>query len=418
MAEQKRIAIIGGGIIGLSAAYFLQADGHEVTILEKDDIGAGSSRHNAGLVVPSHFVPLAAPGMVRLALRWMFNPESPLYVKPRLDVDLMTWLWHFAASCTRKKATRAMPLLRDLSLASYGLYEEMSDRGGLKFGLEKKGLLMLFRTEHGKRGTVGTAATAASIGVDARVLNKAGLQELEPHVTYRATGGVYYPGDAHLVPAAFLECLRDLLLERGVNILTSRSVVGFETRPALISGVRTSDGMVKADEYVLAGGAWSPEIIRDLRLRFPMQAGKGYSITVPATREGPRIPCLLEEARVAVTPMGDQIRFAGTMELTGMTSDINLRRVHALLRAVPKYFENLHPSVEHASTVWSGLRPCTPDGLPYIGRFRGFDNLIAATGHAMIGVSLAPITGRLVAEIVNQKIPSVDLLLMRPDRYA
>jgi D-amino-acid dehydrogenase len=418
MAEQKRVLIIGGGIIGLSAAYFLQADGHEVTVLEKDEVGSGSSLHNAGLVVPSHFVPLAAPGMVGLALRWMLNPESPLYVKPRLDVDFMTWLWHFALACREKAVVKAMPLLRDLSLASLALFEEMSRTGGVEFDFQKKGLLILFRTEHGKKGALKTASRAGAIGIQARVLNKIELQELEPHPVFGATGGVYYPGDAHLVPATFLERLRERLLQRGVRILSSTSVVGFDTRPALIAGVRTPHGTMNADEYVLSGGAWSAEIIRDLRLRFPLQAGKGYSVTVPMTPGSPRIPCLLEEDRVAVTPMGEYLRFAGTMELSGMDGVITDRRVRALLRAVPRYFENLHPSVDDATTVWSGLRPCTPDGLPYIGRFRGFDNLIAATGHAMIGISLAPITGKLVAEVVNRQIPSVDLLLLRPDRYA
>lgn len=417
MKIRRHIIVIGGGAIGLSAAHFLNESGHDVTLIDRGDLGGGSSLHNAGLVVPSHFVPLAAPGMVRAGLKWMFSPDSPFYIKPRLDADLMTWLWHFAAASTARRAMRAMPLLRDLSNASFALFEGMSRLDGMDFSFTKNGLLMLFRTGEGRASAVETAGEASRIGIEARVLDAAGLHDLEPEVTFRATGGVYYPGDAHMTPALFVEQLAASLARRNVRLLTSTPVLGFETRPGGIEAVRTPKGRLAADEFVLAGGAWSPAIVRDLRLRLPVQAGKGYSITVPRSAVHPRIPSILEEARVAVTPMGDRLRIAGTMELAGLDTSITMRRVHAMIGAVPRYIAGLNPvQTEHAE-IWEGLRPCTPDGLPFIGRFRRFENLIAATGHAMIGISLAPVTGKLVAEIVNGQIPAIDLHLLRPDRY-
>jgi D-amino-acid dehydrogenase len=229
---------------------------------------------------------------------------------------------------------------------------------------------------------------------------------------------VYYPDDAHLTPALFLSALRARLLAANVRFLTSTSVLGFDTRPGSINALRTSRGEVAADEFVLAAGAWSPGLLRDLRLRLPVQPGKGYSVTLRNSGIRPRIPMILEEARIAVTPMGETLRLAGTMELSGMETGINARRVRAILKAAPQYLGNLKAADPGAAGQWAGLRPCTPDGLPFIGRFRQYDNLIAATGHAMVGVSLAPVTGKLVAEIVSGKVPSIDLHLLRPDRYA
>jgi len=414
----KKIIVIGGGAVGLCAAHYLCEAGCEVTVLEMDSIGSGSSLHNAGLVVPSHFIPLASPGVLSLGLRWMLNPESPFYVKPRLDGELASWLWHFLVASTERRVERAMPLLRDMSQLSLSLFEDLAGLPQMEFGFQKRGLLMLWRTAHGRASTVKTAEQAKRIGIEARVLDRDGLHELEPGVRFNASGGVYYPGDAHLTPALFLEQLRELLARQNVQFFTSTRVTGFNTRPAAISSVRTTSGTFSADEYVLASGAWSPGVLKSLRIALPLEAGKGYSATVYQGAVRVHIPCLLEEDRVAVTPMGDRLRFAGTMELAGLDTSINLRRVNAILRAVPRYIAALEPAAAEYAEVWGGLRPCTPDGLPFIGRFQRWENLIAATGHAMIGISLAPITGKLVTEIVHGQIPSIDLHLLRPDRYS
>ena len=414
----KHVLVIGGGAVGLCTAHYLRASGCSVTIVERGEIGEGSSLHNAGLVVPSHFVPLAAPGMVMLGLRWMLRPDSPFYIRPRLDPDLLTWLWQFALASSARQTERAVILLRDMSIASLALYEELAARTDLDFEFRKNGLLMLFRTSHGREGSLKMAAQASRIGIEARVLSREALHELEPGVRFNAAGGVYYPGDAHLTPAMFVDSMREHVIASGVRFIHSARVTGFVTRPSGITAVTTTSGTYPADEFVLAGGSWSPLIVRSLRLRIPMQPGKGYSVTVKNPPVLPRIPMLLEEARVAVTPMGERLRFSGTMELSGYDTSINARRVRALLAAVPAYLGGLEAPQLATGETWAGLRPCTPDGLPFIGRFRRCENLIAATGHAMVGMSLAPVTGKLVTEIVHGRIPSIDLHLLRPDRYA
>jgi D-amino-acid dehydrogenase len=414
----KQILVIGGGAAGLCAAHYLRASGCDVTVVERGEIGEGSSLHNAGLVVPSHFVPLAAPGVVAQGLRWMLRPGSPFHIRMRLDPDLLTWLWQFARASRPRRSDRVIPLLRDLGTASLALYEDLAAIPGMDFQFRKNGLLMLFRTPHGRETLLKAARLASGIGIEADVLNRAQIQELEPGVSFSATGGVYYPGDAHITPAMFVESLRRRLIVQGVRFLGSTSVTGFLTRPSGIGAVRTTSGTMEADEFVLACGAWSPSVASSLRLRIPMQAGKGYSVTVKNPPVMPGMPMLLEEARVAVTPMGGRLRFSGTMELAGLDGSINTVRVRALLRSVPAYLGGLDPVLLERGEIWAGLRPCTPDGLPFIGRFRLYENLIAATGHAMVGMSLAPITGKLVAEIVEGRIPSIDLHMLRPDRFA
>lgn len=413
----KHILVIGGGAVGLCAAHYLRESGCDVTIVERGEIGEGSSLHNAGLIVPSHFVPLAAPGMVMLGLRWMLRPDSPFYIKPRLDPDLLTWLWQFARASTTRRMERSMVLLRDMSIASLALYGELAAIRGMEFEFRKNGLLMLFRSSHGRDGSLKAAGQASKIGIEARVLTRDQIQELEPGVSFNAKGGVFYPGDAHLTPAMFVDRLREHVIARGVRFVGSARVTGFVTRPSGITAVTTTGGTFAAEEFVLAGGSWSPQIVRSLRLQIPMQPGKGYSVTLKAPPIRVRIPMLLEEARVAVTPMGGRLRFSGTMELAGLDSSVSMRRVRALLGSVPSYIGGLDPLAMEQGEIWAGLRPCTPDGLPFIGRFRNFDNLIAATGHAMVGISLAPVTGKLVTEIVHGRIPSIDLHLLRPDRY-
>jgi D-amino-acid dehydrogenase len=431
------VVIIGGGAIGLCTAYFLLRRGASVTLLDPDTSDDGTSYGNAGLVVPSHFVPLAAPGIISQGLRWLLNPESPFYIKPRLSLDLIRWLWHFRSASTEAHVERTMGILRDMHIASQKLYETLADTWQSGFEYQRHGLLMLFLSEKGRQSCVHEADLAEALGVEARLLSTAGLRNVEPGVGFHARGGLYFPGDAHLSPAKFMHALVGECHKAGITIIPSSRAEGFEVGSRRITGVRTATGIVRGDTFVLAGGAWSGEIARKLGLRLPLQPGKGYSITLPPLSQPVSVPMILTEARVAVTPFAEGVRFAGTMELAGLDRTINIRRVRAILKAVPKYLDldldlnldlnfNLIPNLDaprppgatHApAKVWVGLRPCAPDGLPYVGRFMQYPNLIAATGHAMIGISLAPVTGRLVAEIVGEEKPSVPTTLMSPDRY-
>lgn len=419
MKTNTDILIIGGGSIGVCCAHYLSEAGRDVVLVDKDDVCAGSSYGNQGLIVPSHSIPLAAPGVIGKALRWMFDPDSPFYIKPRLDLELARWLLEFQAACTRARMQPSLAALRDLNLASAALFVEIAAIDGLDFGFERKGGLMVYATEKGLEGGIREAGILSERGIRTEILDPGGLRRLDPAANYRAAGAVYYPQDAHLVPAKFVSGLARHISgnDRRVKIHPSTEVIGFQRRNSRIRTVVTTRGEFCANEVVLAGGAWSPLIADELGINLPIQPAKGYSVTFERPDRCPTVPASLSEAKVAVTPMGDMLRFGGTLELAGLDLSINKRRVAAILNAVPRYLPDLKPSrMKHVET-WRGLRPCTPDGLPFLGRSPTYENLTVAAGHAMIGISLGPVTGKLVSQVVTRQTPSIDIEPLRVDRF-
>ncbi len=415
----KRVLIIGGGVIGLSVAHECARRGLKVTLLERNDADRDScSVSNAGMVVPSHFVPLAAPGMVALGLKWMWNPESPFYIKPRLDAELFAWGHKFWRAANPEHVARSAPLLRDLSFASRAWFEEFAAITENSVSLVTKGLIMLCKTPHTLEEEARFAARANQLGVPAQVMDAKQLAQLDPGVTMDVAGGVYFPKDCHLNPARFLATLEAECVTLGVEFSWNSEVTGWRIAGDWINAVLTSRGEFSGDEIVLCGGSWSPVVARGLGLNIPIQAGKGYSLTLSKPRQLPQICAILTEARVAVTPMDGALRVGGTMEIAGLNEDINPVRVQGIIKAVPKYYPEFRTADFAGIQPWRGLRPCSPDGLPYVGRTSKFTNLTLATGHAMMGLSLAPVTGKLVGEIICGDQPSHDLSLLSPNRYA
>jgi D-amino-acid dehydrogenase len=413
------VVIIGGGIVGLATALYATRRGHRVTIVDRAAApGGGCALGSAGMIVPSHFIPLAAPGMVALGLKWMLSPESPFYIRPRANMDLIRWGWQFMRAANAAHVARSAPLLRDLHLASRACYEEWSDDFRDAFGLAKRGLLMLCKTEHGLHEEVKTAQVARELGVPAEVLDRAQTEALEPALRFDIAGAVYYPRDCHLSPERLMAALAHAVNDAGAELLWETSVTRWHTNGACVERIETNRGDFAADEFVLAAGVWSSDVAEQLGVRVPMQAGKGYSITLQAPPRLPSICAILTEARVAVTPMGNALRVGGTMEIGTNSDTIDPARVRGITRSVPEYFPDFSIDDFRDAPVWSGLRPCSPDGLPYVGRFARYTNLSAATGHSMMGVSLAPITGKLMAEILSDEQPSIDLGLLDPDRFA
>jgi D-amino-acid dehydrogenase len=410
------VVVIGGGVIGVCSAHYLSRAGLAVTLLEKADVCAGSSYGNGGLVVPSHCVPLAAPGVWLKGLRWMWNPESPFYIKPRLDPALAAWLWKFRAACTAAHVARAVPVLRDLSYASLALFRELADTPGLEFAYRQDGALAVFRTAEGHEAAVKQAALLGEAGIATKVLDGAEARALEPSLRPEVIGGVLYPEDAHLVPDRFVKGLARVAEAGGARIQAGTEVLGFRTRGRRIVAVETTRGDVEADEVVLAAGSWSPGLGRALGLDLPIQPAKGYSVTYARPEAGPRLPLMLGEAKAGITPMGDTLRFAGTLELAGLDLAIDRRRVGAIVRSAGQYIRGVDGL--RLLEIWRGLRPVTPDGLPILGRPARFENLVLATGHAMIGVSLGPVTGKLVAQLCAGEPPMVDLQALDPARFA
>ena len=411
----KSVTILGAGVIGLSTALYCARRGMRVTIIDqKPRQRDGCSFGNAGMIVPSHFIPLAAPGMVALGLKWMWNPESPFYIKPRLDADLMSWGLHFWKAATKARVEAAAPVLRDLSLLSRECFETL----GLDFGLVKRGLLMLCKKQQTLDEEAHMAEKANALGIPAEVLDAKATAALDPAVTMDICGSVFFPKDCHLAPGSFISAVEAELVRLGVTFLWETEVSGFKTESGALRALKTSRGEIESDEVVLSGGVWSAQLAKELDLKLPMQAGKGYSLTLANPTQLPELCSICTEARLAVTPMDGALRVGGTMEMAGIDESITQRRVRGITRAFPQYF----PAFEEADFAevkpWSGLRPVSPDGMPYIGRTKRWKNLTVATGHAMMGLSLAPATGRIVSELLADEKSSVKLDLMSPDRFA
>jgi D-amino-acid dehydrogenase len=412
----RHIVILGAGVVGLCAAYFAQRRGWRVTIIERGAAQRDSCSYgNAGMIVPSHFIPLAAPGMVALGLRWMFDAESPFYIRPRCDFDLAAWAFHFWRAATPEHVRRAAPLLRDLSFASRAAFVEMQALG---FGLETRGLLMLCKRAETLEEEAHTAAHARALGVPAEVLDARAAAVLDPAVTMDIAGAVYFPRDGQLDPGRFMDVLQREVTAGGAEFLWETEATGWRHDVWRIRAVQTTRGEIAGDEFLLAGGAWSANLVRALRLRLPMQAGKGYSLTLAQPRQLPSICAIFTEARVAVTPMGGRLRFGGTMEIAGLDESITARRVQGIIKAVPDYYPAFAIEDFAGVTPWRGLRPCSPDGLPYLGRTSAYENLLIATGHAMMGLSLGPVTGQIIAALLEEEPTGYDLALLDPDRFA
>ena len=416
MSTHADVLVIGGGIVGVSAAYYLAREGLNVHLVEQGDIAAGSSYGNAGLVTLAHSTPLPSPAALQKGLRWMLDPTSPLYIKPRPDLGLFSWLWRFRAACSEEAFRRAVPVLGALSRLSLDLYRQLLDEEDIDAIFEQQGLLLIYLTEEGFEEDQQFAASMREFGLTSDVLTGDEVRERVPQARADVVGGVYYHDDAHIDPAGLTRALAERARARGATLHTRTEVLGLEVQNGQVARVRTTRGDFTADHVVLAAGAWSPLLARDAGLRLPIQAAKGYSITVRRPQDFPEVPIILEEAKVAVTPMGDWLRFAGTLELAGLDMRINPTRVKAIKQGVRRYLQ-VNPDAEPLVELWRGLRPCTPDGYPIIGRAPRVSNLIIAAGHCMLGITQGPGTGKLVADLVVGRDPSVDITPFAPSRF-
>ncbi|WP_035334771.1 FAD-dependent oxidoreductase [Dokdonia sp. PRO95] len=411
----KNVIIIGGGIIGLSCAYFLQKSGHQVTVIDQSKMDGGASYVNAGYMSPSHLVPLAAPGVMRQGIKWMFNKKSPLYIKPRLEADFLKWSLAFNKSCTQKHVNRAVPVMKEIAVLGRDLYHQIKQEEGFSFHLEKKGLLMLCQTEETLHHEDELVQIAIKEGLSARVITAQDVKKMMPDATLDIVGASYFECDHHSTPGEFMAEMKAHLLSKGVVIRQEEKVIDLEINNGKITSVKTDKEVLKTDEVVMAAGSWTSTLSRKLNINLLLQAGKGYRIQT--TKEtGITYPSILAEAKVAITPMNGFTRFAGTMEIAGINHTISKARVDAIADGVNKYFSEVHITAEEKAGATCGLRPVSADGMPYIGKSSKCKNLTIATGHAMMGWTLGPSTGKLVQEIVDEVTPSMDMAMFHPDR--
>ena len=398
MAEESDVLVVGGGAVGVCTAYYLARKGCRVTLIEKGEICSGCSYGNACMIVPSHAMPVPAPGVIGKSLKWMLREDSPLLIRPRVDWQLLLWLLQFAASCRHRPMERAIPVLRDLGRASLLLFQELAATEELSFDFEQRGLMSVYTTAAGLEEGRAEAEIMARHDLDLKVLTGDQARELEPALNRRVVGALYSAEDAHGNSHRFVTGLGEALGKHGVTVREGTEVTGWLLEGGRPAGVRTEHGDFRAREIVLAMGSWTPLLAGDLGVRVPVQAGKGYSLTVDRPALSPKIPFIHAERKVAVTPIGNRLRFAGTMEFAGIDLSLNPTRTEAIRRGALEVF----PGAENPSNVerWCGLRPCTPDGLPIIDRFPRHPHLYLSTGHAMLGYTHGPVSGKLMAEMV------------------
>ncbi len=411
----KEVIVIGGGIIGLCSAYYLHKEGHQVTIIDQSSMDYGASYVNAGYLTPSHIIPLAAPGVMKKGLKWMFNPSSPLFIKPRLNADFLRWSWAFNKSCSVKNVERSITAIKDINIMGRDLYSEIKQQEKFKFQLERKGLLMLCQTEKMLEEEVSVAKIAEKEGLPVRELSLNELKALEPNVQCNAKGAVLYECDGHTTPQLFMEEMKAYLKASGVTFHKNEKVYDITIEDEKIIAIQTKNKTYKADEFVLAAGSWSNILSKKLGIKLLLEAGKGYRINSERNL-GITMPTILAEAKVAITPMQGFTRFAGTMEIAGINHNINKVRVEAIAKATHNYYPDIELSTQEKNDAACGLRPVSPDGMAYIGKSSKCKNLTIATGHAMMGWSMGPSTGKLVSEIISDKKPSLHLDVFHPDR--
>ncbi|MFT3680243.1 MAG: FAD-dependent oxidoreductase [Ferruginibacter sp.] len=410
--------IIGGGITGLCSAYYLQQTGWNVTVIDKTDLSDNCSYGNLGMIVPSHFVPLAAPGMVSQGIKWMFNSRSPFYVKPSLNSNLISWGLKFLKSATVKNTEQAALPLRDINLLSKTLYEELSSQPGFDFAMEKKGIIMYFKTAKTGEEEIHLAEKARSMGLDAAALDQKELQALEPETALDVLGGIHYRCDAHLYPNFLMQQLLTHLKKAGVHIETNSTVESITTVDGLIKKINCGEKAFEGDIVLFAAGAWLPQLTKMAGIHLPLMPGKGYSVTYKDPVKKLNIPAILCEARVAITPMNGYMRYGGTMEIAPVNNKINMKRVEGIIHSVPEYFPGIRLNMPAEKDVWYGFRPCTPDGVPYIGFSKQIKNLLIVGGHAMSGLSLGPATGKLISELANNRKTSINMSIFNPGRFS
>jgi D-amino-acid dehydrogenase len=406
-AATGRVIVIGGGVIGAACAHYLSQSGWRVTILDQGRFGEGCSHANCGLVCPSHVLPLAEPGAVGRTLRAMLSPGSPFSIRPRIDLALWGWLFQFARRCNRQAMLEAGRAIQALLRSSRGLYDELIRCERLDCEWETRGLLFVFQTGRAfDHFEDMVKQVREEFGVDATPYAGETVTALEPALKPGLAGGWHYASDAHLRPDKLLTAWRQALEKRGVRVQEDCKVTGWVREQGRARAVQTSRGEQPAEAFVVATGAWTPFLSRELGCTIPIQPGKGYSITMPRPAKCPTLPLLFEEHRVAVTPFRSGYRLGSIMEFAGYDTTLPRARLDLLKSGASHYLQE--PYCDPVEEEWFGWRPMTPDSVPIVDRSPTLANVWIAAGHNMLGLSMAPATGKLIAELIQGVPPHLD----------
>jgi D-amino-acid dehydrogenase len=413
---QPDVIVVGSGIIGIACAHYLNADGLQVTVIDQGTIGGACSHGNCGYICPSHVLPLTEPGAIGTALKSLFNPNAPFRVKPRCSPALLKWMWQFARRCNRRQMLAAGQHLKTILDASMQEYRRLMREEGLQCEWKETGLLYVLQTAHGMQEFAQhDRLLTEHFGVVARRIEGHDLIQFDPALKPGLAGAFHYPDDTSLRPDLLNASWSRRLQERGVTFLERCQLLRLEKSNGRISQLVTSRGTLAADRFVIATGAWSSLLSSELECPIPIEQGKGYSVTMARPSPCPRYPMLFPEHRVGVSPFDQGYRLGSMMEFAGFDSSIPARRIQQLHDAAAHYLAS--PAPTGTLQTWYGWRPMTWDSLPIIGRTPRLQNVFLATGHNMLGMSLATATGKLIAELMAGRMTHIDPTAFSPQRF-
>lgn len=417
MENKTSVIIVGGGINGLCTAYFLEKKGYKVTLIDKDAIENNCSFGNMGYISPSHFVPLASPGIVAEGLKYMLDKKSPFYIKPRLDFGFMKWALAFYRSSNQKTADKNAGPLVELLHLSRKLMDDIGEELGDVFDMEAKGIMMMCHSKDAFEKQRALAEVAKSHNLDTIVLEREALQEYEPDVELDIYGSVLYTDDAHTDPGKLMRALTKNLAAKDINFQLNATVTGFEKKGKKVTGVITDKGTFQGDYIVLTPGSWLGELTKKLGHELMIQGGKGYSTTYDYVEKNIKYPAILVDGRCAITPWGHRLRIGGTMEFSGLNDKVLMNRMQGIFDSIKKFYPGLQIDFPSPDKIWTGLRPVSPDGLPYVGYLNSYQNVLVGGGHAMLGLTAGAGTGQILSQLINKEDTAIDIEHFRSDRF-
>ncbi len=415
-ARSETVIIVGGGIVGIGCAHYLQKAGFDVTVIDRAGIGQACSHGNCGMICPSHVLPLNEPGALREGVLSLLNPSAPLRIRLQMRLDLYRWLLQFARRCTHRQmleaGQRLLPILES-SIDEYRtLFAELPAAGQWK----ENGLAYVFREQPSLDAFAQTdQLLSETYGITARRIESAELSAFDPALRSDLAGAYVYDHDGSVRPDRLVHDWSTLLAHNGVELVERCGLEAVRKSGNSIESLQTSNGEMKADHFVFALGAWSSKWSDALSCQLPVEPGKGYSVTMSRPEICPRHPMLFPERRIGVTPFDDGLRIGSMMEFVGWDSTIPPQRIQQLQESAAPYL--VTPVGGEVHETWFGWRPMTWDSLPIIGRVPELDNAFLATGHNMLGLSMATATGRLIAELIQEHPTHINARAFSPDRF-
>lgn len=399
----ERVVVVGAGIVGLWTAYELQRRGMDVVVIDKGELGSGSSIGNAGWVIPARTLPMPSPGLHWEGLRMMVKPDSPLYIRPTALPGLTGWFTQFLKYCNAEAYQKGSEAMTSMSVHAHAGYDRLVE-DGLEFEMHADGLLSVFLNGDALENSLKDYEAMGRLGTGQPVkMTAAEAREFEPELGPDVIGGILIKKARHIDPGTLLDALAGRLRERGAQLHFSTEVTGLVREGERITGVRTKNETVSGDHVVVATGAWAGALLRPLGYSVPLEAGKGYSLSYKVANPKLRTALFLEETKIACTPMGGGTRFAGTIEFSGINLNMDRRRLESIHRGIPQFLPKYDAG--DVALQWVGMRPVTPDGLPVIGRIPGFENAFIASGHSTAGLALAPPTAERIAALIGGAAP-------------